>query len=126
MLAKRFFYVCAGLLCLTIAFQMGPKSAGAQAGSSVTGFAVNSTNSAFFVLTANGDVFASDNATLASGGPARLQGNFWGGYADPRPLGDVRGSQGAVPVTRESIKVLNHPSEHRGEALRHTIEHRRR
>ena len=30
-MAKRFFYVCAGLLCMAIAFQMGAKSAGAQA-----------------------------------------------------------------------------------------------
>ena len=81
-MAKRFFYICAGLLCLAISYHLGAKSAGAQAGSSVTGFAVNSANT-YFAITPNGDVFASDNATLASGGPARLQGNFWGAMPTP-------------------------------------------
>ncbi len=35
--AKRFFYVCAGLLCLALSYHLGARSAVAQAGSSVTG-----------------------------------------------------------------------------------------
>ena len=30
MVAKRFFYVCAGLLCLTVAYHLGARNAGAQ------------------------------------------------------------------------------------------------
>ena len=34
MFAKRFFYVCAGLLCLALAYHLGARNAGAQAGTS--------------------------------------------------------------------------------------------
>ena len=37
MLAKRFFYVCAGLLCLTVAFHLGAVSAHGQAGIVIDG-----------------------------------------------------------------------------------------
>jgi len=35
MVAKRFFYVCAGLLCLALAYHLGARSATAQASSGV-------------------------------------------------------------------------------------------
>lgn len=38
MLAKRFFYTCAGLLCLTLAYQLGANSARAQSASDTQTF----------------------------------------------------------------------------------------
>ncbi len=40
MLAKRFFFVCGGLLCLAFAYHLGAQSAGAQSGEPLDGPAV--------------------------------------------------------------------------------------
>ena len=40
MLAKRFLYVCAGLLCLAVAFHLGAVSGHAQTGSTIDGAAI--------------------------------------------------------------------------------------
>ena len=42
MLAKRFFYVCAGILCLALAYHLGAVSATAQSGASVEGASIES------------------------------------------------------------------------------------
>lgn len=43
MMASRFFYVCAGLLCLAISFHLGQVTAHAQAGVTVEGASIEST-----------------------------------------------------------------------------------
>jgi hypothetical protein len=42
MLAKRFFYVCAGMLCLAIVFHLGQVTAHAQGGALVEGASIES------------------------------------------------------------------------------------
>ena len=39
-MAKKFFYVCAGLLCLTVAFHLGAVSGRAQTGGTIDGAAL--------------------------------------------------------------------------------------
>lgn len=102
MFAKRFFYVCAGLLCLTLAYHFGAVSATAQQGSMVSGFTTLTTTvwpagqNNFYVLTANGDIYGSN------GNGATLVGNFWGGptAAQRESFGSMkaryRGERGAV------------------------------
>jgi len=61
-MARKFFYVCAGLLCLAIAFQMGVKSAGAQAGSGFVGISADTGLShTYLALEANGQVYETTN-----------------------------------------------------------------
>ena len=62
-MAKRFFYVCAGLLMLALSYHLGARSAGAQApGNPVAGVA-HDAGSALFVVTANGDTYVSLEGT---------------------------------------------------------------
>lgn len=84
-MAKRFFYVCAGLLCLALAYHLGASNASAQYGAQVTGYSCTNA-SAHFVMTANGDLYLL-NATFP-GGPLptsspQLLGNFWAGAPTP-------------------------------------------
>jgi hypothetical protein len=104
MIAKRFFYVSAGLLCLALAYHLGARSATAQAPGNpvVEIFERNFTG----VVTANGDVYQS--LTDLSGpwvwrsnvfgtGPTPAQRESWGsvksryrgerGAAQPAPQG---------------------------------------
>jgi len=63
--ARAFFYVCAGLLCLALAYHLGARSATAQVGSSnpvVAAFLNNGDSRAQWAYTANGDVYASGDA----------------------------------------------------------------
>ena len=84
-MARKFFYVCAGLLCLAIAFQLGVRSAGAQAGATVSGVTFGSGpiggpySNDVWVFTGNGDVYA--RTMRSSSGPDQLYyyGNFWSG-----------------------------------------------
>jgi hypothetical protein len=74
MLAKRFFYVSAGILCLALAYHLGATSAGAQAaGNSVVAAAGG------FVVAANGNVYA-DPALLQPSNASQwvLAGNVFG------------------------------------------------
>ena len=78
MFAMRFFYVCAGLLCLALAYHFGARSATAQAPGNpvVTSFERNFTA----VVTANGDVYES--ASYANG-PWVLKSNVFAGAPTP-------------------------------------------
>lgn len=52
-MAKRFFFVSAGILCLALAYHFGAESATAQAPSNP----VVAANNGNYVFTANGDVY---------------------------------------------------------------------
>lgn len=59
-MAKKFFCVCAGLLCLMVAYHLGARNAGAQAGG--PSFMIGTWERGAFVAFPNGDIFA-ENAT---------------------------------------------------------------
>src|SRR5438128_1757716 len=61
MIAKRFFYVCAGILCLALAYHFGALSATAQApGNPVVGIAYfAAAGNSGVAVTTNGDVYES-------------------------------------------------------------------
>ena len=110
MLAKRFFYVCAGLLCLALAYHLGARSAGAQVGSMVSGFSGGTDSNShcrgtFYVMTDNGDVYGRTmvgGLCGSSAGTLSYIGNFWGG--DP------------VPAQRESFGAMKSRYRARGAA----------
>ena len=79
--AKVFLYVCAGLLCLALAYHFGATSATAQAGSSVAGFTVQANGPFAWVMTPTGDIYRCGiyGDGLDPRYPATLLGNFWSG-----------------------------------------------
>ena len=87
MVARRFFYVCAGLLCLAAAYALGAQTAGAQTGTrtivSVCGGAQTS-----LAMTGEGDAFVSYDFGATWG----FRGNVFGGptSAEPSTLGQVK------------------------------------
>jgi len=80
-MARKFFYVCAGLLCLAIAYQMGVRNASAQG---VVGRIVGFTDfrtvwpSAPVVMLENGDVWSREWSGNDFTSPPHFLGNFWG------------------------------------------------
>ena len=95
-MAKRFFFVCAGLFLLALSYHLGARSATAQAGA--TGFAFSVSGPIACVMTPNGDVYARYTGNVAQPGtldaapPAARLGNFWGGAtgAQPQTWGQVK------------------------------------
>lgn len=74
MVAKRFFYVCAGILCLALAYHFGAQSATAQAGNAIM------VAEPGYVYMSNGDVYAR------SGYPAPQSWTFAGNiFSGPTP-----------------------------------------
>ena len=91
MIAKRFFYVCAGILCLALAYHLGASSATAQsaAGQSnsrvITGFAVD--HDYFYVITPDGDIYRQTNhPNDLSGFRSEWLQHFWTNYDQKRSL----------------------------------------
>ena len=89
MRAKSFFYVCAGLLCLAISYDLGAQAAGAQGNRQVSGFAVaehvgDPDDRELYVLTMNGDVYMATFKTLHMPVASERVGNFWKGG---KPIG---------------------------------------
>ena len=85
--ARTFFFVCAGLLCLAIAYHLGARSAGAQAGSTVTGMCWTDPGAGIVVMTANGECYFRHNEGSSPYGPFVGQlyplGNYWSGAPTP-------------------------------------------
>jgi hypothetical protein len=76
-MAKKFFYVCAGILCLMVAYHLGGRTAQAQVGSAPSGFSVT-TNHTIYALTPNGEVFmrrTDGNGNFT--GTRVSMGNIW-------------------------------------------------
>ena len=74
MLAKRFFFVSAGILCLALAYHLGASTATAQAPSNP--IVAPATTGAF--ITANGDIYESTTGSNIRG-PYVLTANVFGG-----------------------------------------------
>ena len=88
MRTRAFFYVAAGIFLLTLSFHLGARSAGAQGGSSVSGFAIfnrydGGPGPGLYVLTSNGDLYFNSLDQFGFGMSTRLVGNFWSG---PTPV----------------------------------------
>ena len=90
-MARKFFYVCAGMLMLALSYHFGANTAAAQApGNACVGFAFGVSTpfgGTEVVLTANGDVYASSvgNSTqwvridnVFSGPPTPALHESWG------------------------------------------------
>jgi hypothetical protein len=75
-MARKFFYVCAGLLCLALAYHLGARSATAQApGNSIVAAFPASYPLQFVAVTANGDFFGAERV----GGPWVHYSNVFSG-----------------------------------------------
>lgn len=69
MLAKRFFYVCAGILCLALAYHLGSTNAAAQAGAGHIR-QIETEGDNVWVVTDSDDIYSINEntaATVASG-----------------------------------------------------------
>ena len=95
---KAFFYVCAGLFLLALAYHLGARSAGAQANSPVSGIAFPNGTSGFYVFTPSGDCYYRYADVGGFTGDVRYLGNFW---------------SGPTPAQRETFGALK--SRYRGE-----------
>jgi len=89
-MAKRFFYVCAGLFLLALSYHLGARSASAQAPSnSVVAMAYEATTLTLYVVTANGDVYYKSNGCWRRpdcwnifGAPTPAANSTWGQVKD--------------------------------------------
>jgi len=90
-MARKFFYVCAGILMLALSFHLGATSATAQFGTPVTGVISTSGGGGLVVMTSNGDCYVRDFAggyPWSGFGPNMASvGNFWSGAPTPTQQG---------------------------------------
>lgn len=86
-MAKKFFYVCGGLLMLALAYHLGATTATAQApGNPVVSAYFSNQNLANYAVTSNGDVYVSTNSGQSysriggvfGGAPVMTQEQSWG------------------------------------------------
>ena len=84
-MAKRFFYVCAGLFLLALSYHMGARGAAAQAEGQVVGIASAYDGAGQTivtrVVTSAGDVYHKERFP-----PWQYEGNIYG--ANPTPAGN--------------------------------------
>lgn len=66
MKAKQFFYVCAGVLMLVIAYHLGAPRADAQSSGDFTGISMTS-NNVTLAIRSNGDIYARDSQVACYG-----------------------------------------------------------
>ena len=91
-MARKFFYVCAGLFLLALTYHLGARRAGAQVSNTVAAIAWDSPASQLVVVNQFGDVWTQDRVTtpwrfagplvyvgnLFAGGPTPVQQETWG------------------------------------------------
>jgi len=90
-MAKRFLFVCAGLLCLALSYHLGARNATAQAPSgSVTAMAYTGASyQTCLVATTSGDLFEWSNGWQS-------RGNVFGGNSGGRTVVEMDGEMGAT------------------------------
>jgi hypothetical protein len=77
-MAKRFFYVCAGILMLALSYHFGARSASAQIDKKdqkVAAAMYNPATQEMIVLTPSGDIYA--RSSYGNGEKAHFIRNFW-------------------------------------------------
>ena len=84
MRSRTFLHVSLGILALAAAYHLGARSATAQAGTQVLGFAVTESGGNAYVITTSGEVFSRSMNSVGGGGPLNSLGNFWGGPTPAR------------------------------------------
>jgi len=85
-MAKKFFYVCAGLFLLALSYHLGARTASAQAPSnSVVAMAYEASTLTLYAITANGDVYFKSNGCWIQpgcrnifGAPTPATSTTWG------------------------------------------------
>lgn len=91
-MARKFFYVCAGMLMLALSFYFGAQSAAAQAGGREI-VAVSTEGGSHYVYTSTGDCYRWIPAETVTPTPAQFMRNVWDGQG---PTTNVRQSWGEV------------------------------
>ena len=86
-MAKKFFFVCAGMLLLALSYHFGFSTASAQSSSQFVSLAIASNGGSTYTwgaLTSNGDVYSSNGggfflmAHISPGGPIPTNQESWG------------------------------------------------
>jgi len=75
-MAKRFMYVCAGLLCLAIAYHLGANSANAQGSASGKIRLISSSADVAWVVTDDDDIYSIQRGKT----PSVSHGDGWQKY----------------------------------------------
>lgn len=78
--ARAFFFVCAGLFLLALAYHLGARSAGAQAPGNPVVAASAAAGGLIVAVTSNGDVYANEGSIPT---PFRYTGNIFGSNPTP-------------------------------------------
>jgi len=91
--ARSFFYVCAGLFVLALAYHLGARNAGAQAPGSPVVAMEAIQGSRFHVMTANGDLYTSCCGTTPTWS---FVGNVFGGAAPGSPVVAMSANEGRL------------------------------
>ena len=92
-MAKRFFYVCAGLFLVALTYHLGARSAGAQAPANpiVACGPLDSYGSYQLAVTANGDTYL--HYGIGGSDPWTYKGNIFSGGAvptSPQTFGQIK------------------------------------
>jgi hypothetical protein len=82
-MAKRFFYVCGGILMLALANHFGATNAGAQAGATPVGLTAAGSDAIIYAMTPNGDLHRRRVSVDAQFYALEYVGNFWSGSPTP-------------------------------------------
>jgi hypothetical protein len=83
-MARKFFYICAGMFLLALSYHLGASTANAQLGSAVAGVATFG-GQGVMVVTASGETYFRVCSDPFSGYTASFVdvGNFWSGSPTP-------------------------------------------
>ena len=82
-MARKFFYVCAGMLMLALSFHLGANTAAAQLGNGASGVMFMG-NGGVTVMTTSGDTYWREvDGNRKYFGPLANLGNFWSGAPTP-------------------------------------------
>lgn len=103
-MAKKFFYVCAGLFLLALSYHLGARMATAQSGG-LAFFGSSSRSNTAVAIYPNGDVYFSDPGW--AGGAWTLGSNVFGGAANGRTVVQVDGGEGSTAAVASTGEIFH-------------------
>lgn len=108
MVAKRFFYVSAGLLCLALAYHLGAQNARAQAGSGVIAVALGNSGQGLmlFGVDEQGQIYAGQ-ACFGNGRPFVPVGFLPGGAVANCMTTDANGGMALIGCTNGDVYTFS-------------------
>jgi hypothetical protein len=102
-MAKRFFFVSLGILCLAAAYHLGVVSSQAQGGGEIAGVANLAPHYGFMAVTTGGDVYATYGIPQCTG-----SGMVWSDNGQPDCIWTLVGNilDGPIPAKDSSFGAI--------------------